>query len=149
MVVATSNVAPDDLYRDGLNWGLFEPFIAILKRHSEIVALRWRHRLSPVEARGTAGLCDAACEKARQVMDAAWDAAVSGHEENSRVVEVKGRKIHIPRANGRGSPASVSRNCAPGRWLRVTIWLSPRPSTPSSSMTFPSCSLISATKPSA
>jgi len=51
-------------------------------------------------------------EKARQVMDAAWDAAVSGHEENSRVVEVKGRKIHIPRANGRVARFSFEELCA-------------------------------------
>ena len=31
MLVATSNAAPDELYRDGLNRGLFVPFIAVLK----------------------------------------------------------------------------------------------------------------------
>ena len=32
VLVATSNVAPDDLYRDGLNRRLFLPFVGILKR---------------------------------------------------------------------------------------------------------------------
>lgn len=38
-VVATSNTAPDELYRDGLNRELVLPFIAELKRFTEIVPL--------------------------------------------------------------------------------------------------------------
>src|SRR3982751_1469561 len=39
VLVATSNVAPDDLYRDGLNRPLFEPFIRTLREYTEIFAL--------------------------------------------------------------------------------------------------------------
>ena len=39
VLVATSNVAPDDLYRDGLNRKLFEPFIGMLKRNAEVIGL--------------------------------------------------------------------------------------------------------------
>jgi cell division protein ZapE len=100
VVVATSNVVPDDLYRDGLNRGLFVPFIQVLKRHAEVVALdgdidyrqqklsRLPVYLSPLD------------ENTRRLMDEAWATATSGHGEASTTLHVKGRKIEVPRANG-------------------------------------------------
>ena len=46
VLVATSNLAPDDLYGDGLNRQLFLPFLSLLKRHAEVMALD-----SPVDYR--------------------------------------------------------------------------------------------------
>ena len=39
MLVATSNVAPENLYRDGLNRQLFLPFIGLLERNAEVLTL--------------------------------------------------------------------------------------------------------------
>ena len=42
VVVATSNVAPSELYKDGLNRALFRPFIAMIERHMEVLELNAR-----------------------------------------------------------------------------------------------------------
>lgn len=112
VVVATSNVAPDDLYRDGLNRGLFEPFIAVLKRHCEVLPLDGDKDYRQLKLSELPVYVTPLGDEARRVMDAAWDAAVSGHDEGPRTIAVKGRQIRIPQANGRVARFSFEELCA-------------------------------------
>lgn len=100
LLIATSNVAPDDLYRDGLNRGLFEPFIGILKRHTAVLAINGAtdHRLEKL-ARLPVYMTPLNPE-ADRLMDEAWAAASKGKENHEESLTVKGRSVSVPRAAG-------------------------------------------------
>lgn len=103
VLVATSNVAPEELYRDGLNRGLFEPFINILRRHVRIISLdsdtdyRMR-RLARLPVYLTP-----LGPQAQQEMDDAWVAATEGRKVAPMEIAVKGRSVSVPRAAGRAA----------------------------------------------
>jgi cell division protein ZapE len=110
VLVATSNVAPRDLYRDGLNRQLFLPFIGLLERNTAIVALDSdrdyrQDQLSRMPVYLTPD--DAAADRA---MDDAW-AAVSNGTETEETIALKGRKIAVPRAAGRAARFSFAGLC--------------------------------------
>ena len=99
-LVATSNRAPDDLYRDGLNRQLFLPFIAMLKAQLEVVPVSGPHdwRLDRLRA---AGAWFSPIDPDNQAQfDALWQAMLDGGEEVGATVEVLGRALHWPRAVG-------------------------------------------------
>lgn len=96
VLVATSNVAPDDLYRDGLNRGLFLPFIDLLKTHTRICALdaRTDYRLEKTEQLPVynAPLDTASAKR----MDAAWQQVTHGRPAVSDAIRIKGHEVDIP-----------------------------------------------------
>ncbi len=98
VLVATSNVAPDDLYRDGLNRSLFLPFVETLKDHTEIVELAGAqdYRLAAI---GRDNLYVTPLgEEADATMDASWTALLDGRKAGTDSLSVKGRTIAVPRA---------------------------------------------------
>jgi cell division protein ZapE len=110
VLVATSNVAPDDLYKDGLNRSLFLPFIDLLQNHVTVVSLMARtdfrleklagqtvwHILAGTKCAGTA---DAALDDALDhTLDESWNRLTSGHAGVEQLLAVKGRTLRVPRA---------------------------------------------------
>jgi len=99
-VAATSNRAPDDLYKDGLNRQLFLPFIALLKARMQVVAINGGrdYRLDRLRAAGTwFSPIDADNEAG---FDALWREMLGGDAETGATLEVYGRREHWPRAAG-------------------------------------------------
>ena len=66
VVVATSNVPPDELYKDGLNRALFLPFIALIEQHMTVTRLEARTDFRLEKLAGAAGLACAGGRRGRR-----------------------------------------------------------------------------------
>jgi cell division protein ZapE len=98
VVVATSNVAPSDLYKDGLNRALFLPFIAMIERHMEVVPLKARTDFRLEKLAGQKVWYVPADDAATAALDEAWRRLVGGTSGMPQELSVKGRRLRVPRA---------------------------------------------------
>ncbi len=98
VVVATSNVAPDDLYKGGLNRALFLPFIAQLKERMDVVLLDARTDFRLEKLAGVRMWHVPADDAADDALDVAWAKLTGGARGVPLDLIIKGRRLHIPRA---------------------------------------------------
>jgi cell division protein ZapE len=98
VVAATSNVAPDDLYRDGLNRELFLPFIGLLKEHMDVVRLDARTDFRLEKLSGVPVWHAPADEQAEVALDMAWERLTGAFAAEPRDIAMKGRVIRVPQA---------------------------------------------------
>jgi cell division protein ZapE len=122
VIVTTSNRAPEDLYKNGLNRALFLPFIDMLRAKLQVMELESpndyrQHRLAGAQVYfHPAG-------KVKGEIQAIWDDLTGGAAGAPLVLPVNGRSIDLPRfANGVGRATFwdlCSRPLGPGDFLAI------------------------------
>jgi cell division protein ZapE len=96
VVVATSNVAPDDLYKDGLNRALFLPFIAQISGHMDVLRLDARTDFRLEKLAGVKMWLVPADAAADAALDQAWVRMTGNAPCKPRDISIKGRVLHVP-----------------------------------------------------
>ncbi|HYY37056.1 MAG TPA: cell division protein ZapE [Xanthobacteraceae bacterium] len=98
VVVATSNVPPTELYKDGLNRALFLPFIALIEEHMEVRQLDARTDFRLEKLAGVPVWHVPADRAAEAALEQAWQSLTAGHAGDPQDLLVKGHTVRIPRA---------------------------------------------------
>jgi cell division protein ZapE len=97
-VVATSNRAPDDLYKNGLQRDRFLPFIDLLKQRLEILELGGGHDYRMDRLRELDVYLTPLGAWANAKLDEAFRALAGGADGEPRVLRTQGRDVDVPRA---------------------------------------------------
>lgn len=98
VIIATSNVDPKDLYKDGLRRADFMPFIDLLQENVDVAKLdaRTDFRLEKLGNRPVYSypLNDASAEQFEEL----WKTIISGEQPQQLELTIKGRQVLVPLA---------------------------------------------------
>ena len=121
VVVATSNRAPEDLYKNGLNRPLFEPFIAMMGEHLEIFDFDGQtdHRLRAL-SRAPVYYCPLGPDT-DAAMDAAWARITADAAMRPTELAVQGRTLTLARTGSGAAREDFQALC--GRALGAADYL--------------------------
>lgn len=111
VIIATSNVEPDNLYKDGLNRQRFLPFIDLLKTYCDVFKLdaRTDYRLEKISK---APVYSAPLgKKSKLAMDEAWRAITGGKKNLKQTLKIKGREVVVPAVVEKSARFSFSDLC--------------------------------------
>src|SRR5919206_95184 len=95
VVVATSNVAPEDLYKGGLNRALFLPFIKQISDHMDVLRLDARTDFRLEKLAGVKMWLVPPNADAKAVLDKAWTRLTGNAKPMPRDISIKGRVLHV------------------------------------------------------
>jgi len=110
-IVATSNRAPDDLYKDGINRQLFLPFIEELKARMEVIRVGGARDFRLDRLKGTRTYFSPLTPANAAAFDRLWTTVLGGEAETGVQIEVLGRRLNLPRAVGGALRSSFASLC--------------------------------------
>jgi cell division protein ZapE len=96
VVVATSNVEPAELYRDGLNRALFLPFLDLLNARLDVLRLEARTDFRLEKLIDMPVWHVPADDVATRALDDAWRRITGGQRARALDLSVKGHRLHVP-----------------------------------------------------
>ncbi len=97
-VIATSNRAPDDLYKNGLQRDRFLPFIELVKQRLEVLELGGAQDYRMGRLRELDLYLTPLGSWATKKLDEAFRALSNGADGEPRVLRTQGRNVEVPRA---------------------------------------------------
>ena len=114
-IVATSNVEPQNLYKDGLNRKIFLPFIDLLLQHVDVFELgsRTDYRLEKLN-RAPVYLTPISSEN-RKIFDQTWLELAGTEEGSAEVLHLRGREFVIPQTGNNSARMSFDMLCKEAR----------------------------------
>ncbi len=98
VVVATSNVAPSDLYMHGLNRQLFLPFVDLIEDHMQVLELAAAKDFRLEKLNGQQLYFTPADARAQAELDRIWLSLTGSRNGQGREIHVKGRTVRVPQA---------------------------------------------------
>ncbi len=98
VVVATSNVHPRELYKNGLNRQLFVPLIEMIEERLDIVELAAARDYRLEKLTGKPLYLTPADAQAKAAMDRLWSELSGGQTGAPMDLDVKGRTLRVPQA---------------------------------------------------
>jgi len=98
VMVATSNLHPSELYKDGLNRGLFLPFLTLLQKHCDVVRLDARTDFRLEKLTGMPTWHAPTDATAKYALDEAWRRLADNEPGKPHDLIVKGRIVKVPQA---------------------------------------------------